>query len=172
TLEGEKIALQADKTLLQGQLATANSAISTLEGEKSALQADKTFLQGQLTTLNTTISTLQDEKSALQSTTTQQAARITELEALLAQCNGKPTAIGTKSLSPLQVYPNPVTNEQLVVSNEQLVAGDKIEVYSLSGALLKTFAAAGATSTVDVSALPTGTYFVKAGNAVAKVVKQ
>jgi uncharacterized protein YjdB len=81
------------------------------------------------------------------------------------------TAVGTAHTMSLQVYPNPVTNEQLIVSNEQLKAGDRIEVYSLSGAKLKTFAATGAKSSIDLSALPTGTYVVKAGNRVAKVVK-
>jgi hypothetical protein len=53
-----------------------------------------------------------------------------------------------------------------------LVAGDRIEVYSLSGALLKTFVATGAKSSIDISSLPAGTYVVKAGNRAAKVVKQ
>jgi uncharacterized repeat protein (TIGR02543 family) len=82
------------------------------------------------------------------------------------------TAVATAHMQPLQVYPNPVANEQLIVSNEQLKAGDKIEMYSLSGALLKIFAATGTKSAIDVSTLPVGTYVVKAGNRAAKVVKQ
>ncbi|MDR3328816.1 MAG: cadherin-like beta sandwich domain-containing protein, partial [Prevotellaceae bacterium] len=83
-----------------------------------------------------------------------------------------PTAVATQAAAALHIYPNPVANGELTIDNEALKAGDKIEVYSLSGALLKTFAAAGARSTIDVSALPSGTYLVKAGSAVAKVVKQ
>ncbi|MDR3297562.1 MAG: T9SS type A sorting domain-containing protein [Prevotellaceae bacterium] len=45
-------------------------------------------------------------------------------------------------------------------------------MYSLSGAKLKIFATTGTKSTIDLSTLPTGTYVVKAGNRVAKVVKQ
>jgi uncharacterized repeat protein (TIGR02543 family) len=85
---------------------------------------------------------------------------------------GSTTAVATAQTQPLQIYPNPVTNEQLIISNEQLVAGDRIEVYSLSGALVKTFVATGAKSVIDLSALPTGNYVVKAGNKTAKVAKQ
>jgi hypothetical protein len=85
---------------------------------------------------------------------------------------GTTAIVETRHATPLQIYPNPILNEQLIISNEKLVAGDKIELYTLSGALLKTFVAAGAKSSVDVSSLPAGTYVVKAGGAVAKVVKQ
>jgi transglutaminase/protease-like cytokinesis protein 3 len=82
------------------------------------------------------------------------------------------TAVEMRHARPLQVYPNPVVNEELIVNNEELKAGDKIEVYSPSGTLLKTFAATGAKSAIDLSALPAGMYVVKAGNRAAKVVKQ
>jgi uncharacterized repeat protein (TIGR02543 family) len=83
-----------------------------------------------------------------------------------------PTAIATQATVALQIYPNPLLNEQLIVNNEQLKTGDKIEVYSLSGALLKTFVAAGARSSIDISSLPAGVYVVKAGNGAGKVVKR
>jgi hypothetical protein len=81
------------------------------------------------------------------------------------------TAIAANTYQALTAYPNPLLNEQLIISNEQLKIGDRIEVYSLTGTLLKTFVAAGAKSSIDLSALPAGVYVVKAGNAVAKVVK-
>jgi uncharacterized protein YjdB len=80
------------------------------------------------------------------------------------------TAIATPTATALQIYPNPVVNEELVMKNDELKAGDKIELYSLSGTLLKTFAATGAESAISLSALPVGIYIVKAGGAVAKVV--
>jgi uncharacterized repeat protein (TIGR02543 family) len=91
---------------------------------------------------------------------------------LYAQWTNGITAVATRHTLSLQIYPNPVVNEELIVNNEELKAGDRIELYSLSGAKLKTFVATGAKSAIDLSALPTGTYVVKAGNRVAKVVKQ
>jgi hypothetical protein len=82
------------------------------------------------------------------------------------------TFISEQKAASLTVFPNPVSNEELIVKNEELQAGDKIEVYSLSGARLKIFAATGARSSIDLSSLPAGTYMVKAGGAVAKVVKK
>jgi hypothetical protein len=80
------------------------------------------------------------------------------------------TAVATAQTQPLQVYPNPVVSGQLIINNEQLRAGDRIEIYSLSEALEKTFVATGTKSAIDLSTLSTGTYVVKAKNAAAKVV--
>jgi uncharacterized repeat protein (TIGR02543 family) len=91
---------------------------------------------------------------------------------LYAKWTAGTTAVETRHATSLQVYPNPVVNEELIVNNEEWKTGDKIEVYSLSGALLKTFVATGARSTIDLSTLPAGTYIVKTGNRAAKVVKQ
>jgi hypothetical protein len=52
-----------------------------------------------------------------------------------------------------------------------LKAGDKIELYSLSGVLLKTFIATGSKTAIDLSAFPASLYLIKAGNKTAKVVK-
>ncbi|MDR3296715.1 MAG: cadherin-like beta sandwich domain-containing protein, partial [Prevotellaceae bacterium] len=82
------------------------------------------------------------------------------------------TAVATAQTQPLQVYPNPVINGELIIQDEELKAGDKIEVYSLSGAKLKTFVATGAKTVIDLSALPAGGYVVRAGSRTAKVVKQ
>jgi hypothetical protein len=102
----------------------------------------------------------------------------TMLEAYLNSIDGtedqistEPTAVIASPYQPLHAYPNP-TSKQLIVENEQLKPGDRIELYALSGLLQKTFTAAGKTTTLDLSALPAGTYVVKAGAYVAKVVKQ
>jgi hypothetical protein len=82
----------------------------------------------------------------------------------------EPTSASASNYQPLRAYPNP-TSEELRVENEELKAGDRIDLYSLSGSLHKTFTAAGKTTTLNLSALPAGTYLIKAGNGVAKVVK-
>jgi uncharacterized coiled-coil protein SlyX len=139
---------------------------NSLNARIAALQADSAATHNTLTAVENHVAALQSTISTLQ-------IQVTSLQSQLAQCNANPTAVvGTKSLPSLQVYPNPVINEQLIVDNEQLVAGDKIEVFSISGALLKTFVATGAKSSIDLSALPTGSYVVKAGNRTAKVAKQ
>jgi hypothetical protein len=81
-------------------------------------------------------------------------------------------ALDKTAATSLQAYPNPVVNEELIVNNEELRAGERIEVYALGGGLVKTFAAIGTKSVINLSALPAGVYVVRAGNRVAKVVKK
>jgi hypothetical protein len=71
----------------------------------------------------------------------------------------------------LHAYPNPMFSDQLTITNERLRKGDKIEIYSITGTRLKTYAAAGKTTTLNLSQLPSGVYIVKATNAMAKVMK-
>ncbi|MDR3296642.1 MAG: T9SS type A sorting domain-containing protein, partial [Prevotellaceae bacterium] len=82
------------------------------------------------------------------------------------------TAVMAHSYLPLHAYPNPIINEELIIENEELKAGDAIEVYALNGAPVKAFVAAGKKSVVNFSALPAGTYIVKAGNRATKIVKR
>jgi autotransporter-associated beta strand protein len=90
-----------------------------------------------------------------------------------ASCGGG-TGVAAAEMGTLTVSPNPVTSGQLTVDNGLLKYGAKIEVYSLQGTLVAVYeVASGAAATViNVSHLPQGTYIVKAGNRVAKVVKQ
>ncbi|MDR3296630.1 MAG: T9SS type A sorting domain-containing protein [Prevotellaceae bacterium] len=85
--------------------------------------------------------------------------------------SGSETGIADNGHEALIVYPNPV-DAALKIEHQTLRAGDKIEIYSLSGTLVKTFVAAGSKSVLDVSSLASGTYIVKAGGVVAKVVKR
>ncbi|GHT82193.1 hypothetical protein FACS189467_7230 [Bacteroidia bacterium] len=157
--------LQAQIAALQRQLAAANSTISTLQNEKgtlqthiSALQTDSTSKQGQINTLQSDKTTLQTEKAALQSQ-------------LTACQNGNATAIQTKAIEELSVFPNP-TATLLTITNDQWQAGDLIEIYSINGTLKGTWDVASETTTINIGHLPTGVYIVKVGDKVAKVVKQ
>jgi hypothetical protein len=59
------------------------------------------------------------------------------------------------------------------MDNGQLKAGESINVYSVNGALIFTgYVSSGSSTTLNLSHLAQGTYVVKAGGKVAKVVKQ
>jgi uncharacterized repeat protein (TIGR02543 family) len=89
---------------------------------------------------------------------------------LYAKWSNTPTAVSGNGRGALRLYPNPVTNGELRVESEALKAGEKIEVYSLSGALVGVYEVGGAGSTViDVSRLAPGVYVVKAGGSTVKV---
>jgi hypothetical protein len=77
----------------------------------------------------------------------------------------------TATPTTLHAYPNPMFNDQLTITSEQLRKGDKIELYNISGTRLKTFAAAGKSTTIKLTQLPSGVYIVKAKNAMTKVMK-
>jgi hypothetical protein len=81
-------------------------------------------------------------------------------------------AIANSYLPLLHAYPNPISNNELVVENEELKAGDAIEVYALNGALVKAFRAVGKKTAIDFSAISAGTYIVRAGSRAAKIVRR
>lgn len=75
----------------------------------------------------------------------------------------------------LQVYPNPTTGE-FQVKNNELLQVTNIEVYDVYGRKLLSHTAYRPHTTLDISHLQTGTYFVKittdVGEVIKKVVKQ
>jgi uncharacterized repeat protein (TIGR02543 family) len=83
-----------------------------------------------------------------------------------------PNAVSAKQLLPLSVHPNPLVNEQLIINNEQLKAGDKVEIYTLAGTLVAVdYIAVGLQTTINVAALEKGVYVVKVDRRSVKVVK-
>ncbi len=82
------------------------------------------------------------------------------------------TGVPSEALQPLNVYPNPVIDE-FSIDNSDLKAGEKIQIYSIKGALLNTYEVVGGDYTVcNIAHLPQGTYFVKVSNKMAKLVKK
>jgi uncharacterized repeat protein (TIGR02543 family) len=83
------------------------------------------------------------------------------------------TAVESQTERKLYVYPNPIVNGQLIMDNGQLKAGDKVEIYSMNGALVLTgYVSGGSSTTLNLSHLSQGTYVVKVGGRAAKVVKK
>jgi hypothetical protein len=81
------------------------------------------------------------------------------------------TGVGTLAAGSLTIYPNPTTGGRLTIENGDLKAGDKVELYSLTGSLVATFeVTTGAQTVINVSRLPKGVYIVKLGKRAAKVV--
>ncbi len=75
------------------------------------------------------------------------------------------------------VYPNPTHSGKLTIALRQKAqgAGQKetaIQLYDLVGKLIGHFAITGEKTEIDISYLPSGTYFVKVGDAVRKVTKR
>ncbi len=82
------------------------------------------------------------------------------------------TAVNAENVSTLKLYPNPVTNGELIVENEEWKAGEVIEMYNLSGALVGTRRVEEKNTSVNVANLPNGNYVLKVGRYSAKFVKQ
>jgi uncharacterized repeat protein (TIGR02543 family) len=80
------------------------------------------------------------------------------------------TAVSALDASVLRIYPNPVVSGLLAIDN--LSGSGKVEIYSMSGALVASYSVAGEQAVIDISALPAGTYIVKAGSKTAKILKE
>ena len=71
----------------------------------------------------------------------------------------------------LKIYPNPITNGELIVESGELLAGDKIEIYNMTGTRLGIYEAKGSVTAIDFSGYAAGKYVVKAGGNAAVVIK-
>jgi uncharacterized protein YjdB len=78
--------------------------------------------------------------------------------------DGGSTAVEAQPLSKLQVHPNPA-GSMLYITDEFVGV---VEIYDINGTLLLT----STSNSINISALPSGIYIVKAGSKSAKVVKQ
>jgi uncharacterized repeat protein (TIGR02543 family) len=83
-----------------------------------------------------------------------------------------PTAVGADELLPLTLYPNPVVSGELTIENGELTEGKTIEIYNLNGTLVARYKTVGEVTSLNVSALPGGTYIVRTGRHVGKFVKR
>ena len=75
--------------------------------------------------------------------------------------------VETRHTTSLQIYPNP-TSGQLIINNEQLIING-FEIFDVAGRVVMSQVAS---KSIDISHLPSGIYFLKAGGEVFKVVKE
>jgi hypothetical protein len=87
----------------------------------------------------------------------------------LHTCPGYPVLKIYAANSRLKAYPNPSADE-LTVESEQLKAGDNMELFSVTGARVRRYAASGSKTVISVSGLPEGEYILRAGSAIVKLV--
>jgi uncharacterized repeat protein (TIGR02543 family) len=101
------------------------------------------------------------------------ATAITAPITLTAKWTSSSTAVTTTTTEILSVYPNPTGTGWLSIANLSSPAGAKVEVYTINGSLVAVHnVSVGSETTISIAALPAGTYVVKLGNRVAKVVKK
>ena len=163
--------LQAQNSTLQNQLNTANGTIGTLQtqhndlqsqlntanGTVGTLQTQHNDLQSRLNTANETIGTLQSDLSACESDKD-------NLQNLLDACStsGTTNTMSVQSASSLRIYPNPISaNGVLNIEKENLKAGDKIEIFNMSGNLVSIYFATGTESSINIGSLAQGIYLLR-----------
>jgi hypothetical protein len=71
---------------------------------------------------------------------------------------------------PVQIYPNPVTNGQFTLSGEQFQAGNKAEIYTVQGVRVGSYSLTDKETSIDISHLASGVYFVKVGSTTRKLI--
>jgi hypothetical protein len=95
------------------------------------------------------------------------------LRNLLAECKTSNAPLAQENQ--IQIYPNPV-NHELRVTNYEWKSGDVIELYDMLGRKIYSRPAPRTlypeTFTIDMSLYQSGTYILRIGNRVAKVIKQ
>lgn len=78
------------------------------------------------------------------------------------------TATDMTVLSEVRCYPNPVT-DRLCISG--VPAGNRVEIVSLDGKLMKSVESGGSEITLPVADLPQGTYLLRTANSTMKFLK-
>ena len=71
----------------------------------------------------------------------------------------------------LRVFPNPVKN-QLKIKNYELKEGEVIEIYSVVGQTVGAYPCGRPETTIDISHLASGMYYLKVGNNTVRFVKE
>jgi len=176
-------ALNDTISTLQNENSTLADSISTLQNENGTLRDSISILLNENNTVRDTV-TLTDTVTIIQTDTVTVTVRdtviqirvdtvvVVRVDTVYITMPSKPTATAKVEQAKISVYPNPVTNGQLIVDNGQWKAGEAIEVYSMSGALVATYTVTGEKTSLNISHLPNGTYLLKVGGYTAKFVKQ
>jgi hypothetical protein len=69
----------------------------------------------------------------------------------------------------LKVYPNPAVSN-VTVENQDWQDAPRMQLYDMTGHLIREFNSGGINTTVNVNEIPSGTYILKAGNKTTKLM--
>jgi hypothetical protein len=167
SVNGESI--QDDATIIQ-------SGLDGLNSDKWQLAdiGDKTFIlinkkSGKV--IDIPSGSLEDGPKIVQyssSGATNQLFRLNEVEKILTLSTNETNQL-VEDL--FKIYPNP-SNNLLTVSISKYKVKDKIriEIYSISGSVVKTYILENEITNIDVSNLPVGIYFLKANEINRKII--
>ncbi len=78
----------------------------------------------------------------------------------------------TEYTSGISVYPNPVSNFVNVSIENTGISGLTLQVYDILGKLVQTQVITAKTTSLNISDLETGIYFVKIGNTTKRLIKE
>ena len=166
-LQGKIDGLQSDTALLNSQIATltadngtCNQNVTVLQGKIDNLQSDTALLNSQITDLQNQLNAANETISDLEEDLTECDADRANLAQMLYECEH--LGVETPHSAPLKIYPNPVpSNGKLNIENETLKAGDKLEIFDMSGKLFSTHTATGIENSIRIGNLPQGTYLLR-----------
>ncbi len=73
----------------------------------------------------------------------------------------------------LKAYPNPIIGDEITVEIDESKALtiNRIDIYDMIGKIINTYPTTGKITTMPVSQLPKGAYFIKAGTEIVKIIK-
>ncbi|MDR1348241.1 MAG: T9SS type A sorting domain-containing protein [Prevotellaceae bacterium] len=81
-----------------------------------------------------------------------------------------PVTVNQNVTAKLRAYPNP-TRDLLRIESGSIKSGDMIEIYNITGYLVRKFVANTGGATISVSVLPAGTYILKINKQTTKFIK-
>jgi len=146
-------------------LTALNDSIGNLHTQLTACNSLNSLLQDSIGTLNQAIvEWFEITENLLDS--------IDWLRQALVDCenSNNTNIVGEHVSSPLQVFPNPVTDKLHITHEWQ--SGDVVELFDMNGRRVFSAQPNNYQFTIDMTPFPNGTYILRIGNRVAKIVKR
>jgi len=89
----------------------------------------------------------------------------------ILEYQGIPTALQLAGASTIVVYPNPTSGE-LKINTEGMGNNENIKIFNIMGSLVGTYPCNSPDTTIDISHLIKGVYFLKINGETVKVIKK
>jgi len=157
---------------LHQQFANQNCLITALNDSIGNLHIQLTACNSQNSLLQDSIGTLNQAIVEWFEVTENLLDSIDWLRQALVDCenSNNTNIVGEHASSPLQVFPNPVTDKLHITHEWQ--SGDVVELLDMNGRRLFSAQPNNYQFTIDMTPFPNGTYILRIGNRVAKIVKR